>query len=326
MSNPSPNSQNDSRIASGRLDAAIADDPFEAGRVCTARLILKNPFDVPVIITEVRRPESSTLASLSGRLNSPVDEGDNRQNQPRGKIEFGGDNGKLASFLNIFSFLGLSGAIEFGDVSGGRKEKSINIRAENGSSITFDREIPHFGVLNIVSEPNSTVRIAGVPQEDGKRKQDREITIAPHCEVVEYFPFKTASWLLFKPTRIPINVQINYRTDSQERTQVVDATLEVKPPLMSMIIGALVGAILGAVAKGLSQPTEIRPATWAIYVGSSIVMSFIATITLSRKTGTQGFITVEDFFGAFVVGTLIGYTGSSYFDSLLKAQGAETPP
>jgi F0F1-type ATP synthase assembly protein I len=43
-------------------------------------------------------------------------------------------------------------------------------------------------------------------------------------------------------------------------------------------------------------------------------MSLIATIALSRKTGTQGFITVEDFFGGFVVGALIGYGGSAYFE------------
>lgn len=46
-------------------------------------------------------------------------------------------------------------------------------------------------------------------------------------------------------------------------------------------------------------------------------MSLIAAIALSRKTGTQGFITVEDFFGGFVVGALIGYGGSEYFEKAI---------
>ena len=46
-------------------------------------------------------------------------------------------------------------------------------------------------------------------------------------------------------------------------------------------------------------------------------MSLIATIALARKTGTQGFITVEDFFGGFVVGALIGYGGSEYFEKAI---------
>lgn len=43
-------------------------------------------------------------------------------------------------------------------------------------------------------------------------------------------------------------------------------------------------------------------------------MSMIATVSLSRKGATQGFITVEDFFGGFVLGSLIGYGGASYFE------------
>jgi hypothetical protein len=50
-------------------------------------------------------------------------------------------------------------------------------------------------------------------------------------------------------------------------------------------------------------------------------MAIIATIALSRKTGAQGFITVEDFFGGFVVGVLISYEGSSYFEEIIKTKG-----
>ena len=53
-------------------------------------------------------------------------------------------------------------------------------------------------------------------------------------------------------------------------------------------------------------------------------MSLIAAIALSRKIGTQGFITVEVFFGAFVIGALIGYGGSEYFERAILPDGDET--
>jgi hypothetical protein len=51
-----------------------------------------------------------------------------------------------------------------------------------------------------------------------------------------------------------------------------------------------------------------------------MVLSLIATVALSRKSGSQGFITVEDFFGGFVIGTLIGYQGAGYFNQHLLTQ------
>lgn len=52
-------------------------------------------------------------------------------------------------------------------------------------------------------------------------------------------------------------------------------------------------------------------------------MSLIAAIALSCKTSTQGFITIEDSFGAFVIGALIGYGGSEYFERAILPAGAK---
>jgi integrase len=47
--------------------------------------------------------------------------------------------------------------------------------------------------------------------------------------------------MLFKPTKLNISVQIRYQVNSDERSQVESASLEVKPPLASMVIGCLTG-------------------------------------------------------------------------------------
>ena len=57
---------------------------------------------------------------------------------------------------------------------------------------------------------------------------------------------------------------------------------------------------------------------------AAIVMSIIAAIMLSRKTGAQSFVTVEDFFGAFAIGALIGYGGAEYFQRAVLPATAES--
>jgi hypothetical protein len=52
-------------------------------------------------------------------------------------------------------------------------------------------------------------------------------------------------------------------------------------------------------------------------------MSSIAAVSLSRRGNTQAFVTVEDFFGGFFIGELIGYGGVAYFErAVLPQSGA----
>ena len=46
---------------SGNLEVSIPDEIFEAGALCVARIIIRNPFDVPVEIVTVEPPQSSRL-------------------------------------------------------------------------------------------------------------------------------------------------------------------------------------------------------------------------------------------------------------------------
>jgi hypothetical protein len=52
-------------------------------------------------------------------------------------------------------------------------------------------------------------------------------------------------------------------------------------------------------------------------------MSIIAAIGLSRKSGNQGVVTVEDFYGGFLVGALIGYGGSAVFERTVSSVGGD---
>ena len=197
-----------------------------------------------------------------------------------------------------------------------KTKKTLNIKADPKSTIDFDSDLSLFETVNIQAEESAQVNFK--PQKNEEHTNNlNSITIEPHCEAVAYFQISTSGWLFYTPTRQTLSTQIRYRIKGKEKTQVVSSSFDIKPPLKSMIVGSIIGAFLGTLAKTFNISQLPTYKLFAVSVGASIVMSLIATIALSRKTGTQGFITVEDFFGGFVIGSLIGYGGSEYFEKAI---------
>jgi len=294
----------------GRLDVTIPEATYEAGKVSTVRILLRNPFDEPVEILEVQGPRSSHLQEIASQ--SLASNGTNETNQEESlgsKIK----NNLIKGLSNIaFTEVSLGGIqVEFP-----RSEKTLNLSADKNSTIEIERELDPFSTVNIKAEEGAKVTL--LQQKESPDYTTKEIiTIEPHCEAVAYFNVSTTGWLFFTPTRQTLSTQIKYRIMDKERTQVVSSGFEIKPPLMSMVIGSIVGAGLGTLAKAFNMTQLPAWQPLLVSVGASMVMALIATISLSRKTGSQGFITVEDFFGGFVVGALIGYGGSEYFEKAI---------
>ena len=91
-----------------------------------------------------------------------------------------------------------------------------------------------------------------------------------------------------------------------------------------MVIGAIIWAVLGNLAKSLNTPIDLSWPDMLIAIGGSVIMSVIATIALSRKSGAQGFITVEGFYGGFAIGALIGYGSAQYFEKAVMPRPDQT--
>jgi hypothetical protein len=49
----------------------------------------------------------------------------------------------------------------------------------------------------------------------------------------------------------------------------------------------------------------------------SIILSVFTVIALSRKTGAQQLITIQDIWGGVLIGFLVGYFGNVVFDKLI---------
>jgi hypothetical protein len=292
----------------GRLDVTVPEAVYEAGKVSTVTILLRNPFNEPVEILEIQGPRSSHLSEVVRDVRA----------SPRDKISTSKQAKKKPNWFRYF--LGSLSRILVTEVSVGgfsvefpRSRSVLNIDAKSNSETNIDTDLSNYEEVNISVDEGAKVRF--LPQVGLANPEEKKvITIEPHCEAVAYFEISTVGWLFFTPTRRSLNTLIKYRVNDREKTQVVTSEFDVRPPLLSMVIGAVLGSILGTLAKVLNKAQTLEWQPIIVSLGAATVMSLIATIALSRKTGTQGFITVEDFFGGFVVGALIGYGGSAYFE------------
>ena len=287
----------------GRLDVTVPEAVYEAGRVSTVAILLRNPFNKPVEILEVQGPRSSHLSEvIKGIQSDKVNEDSNEKNGRAATSWFN-------SFLNLLTAKIKVTEVRFGAIT-------AEFPTSGKSNIEIDTELDEYDEVNVRVADEATVKFS--PKIRSLAIDERKsITIEPHCEAVAYFQITTVGWLFFTPTRKSLYTLVKYRVDGKEKTQVVTSEFDVRPPLLSMVIGSLFGSLLGTTAKVLNSSQTLEWQPILVSIGSSAVMSLIATIALSRKTGTQGFITVEDFFGGFVVGALIGYGGSTYFEKAL---------
>jgi hypothetical protein len=83
----------------------------------------------------------------------------------------------------------------------------------------------------------------------------------------------------------------------------------------SVILGGLAGGVIGNLARTFTETDTLNVDTrFFVKLIGSCLLSLMAVISLSRKSGSQSFITVEEFFGSFVLGSLIGYQGTAFFE------------
>jgi hypothetical protein len=145
--------------------------------------------------------------------------------------------------------------------------------------------------------------------------------------------------LVFTPSQYRLQFNVNYsfhrklKPISNEQnetgeegifTNTVAYELSIRPSVSSVIIGAGIGGFTGAIARLLQiTPTEkwqifssTDIVTFLITIVVTVILSGIAVVFMVRKSEAQSFVSVEDFWGGLLIGFLVGYTGTSFFEQL----------
>lgn len=136
---------------------------------------------------------------------------------------------------------------------------------------------------------------------------------------------------LFIPARYNLQLTVIYSLDQPEKDEsdslefysnTTAFTVPVRTALWSVIIGGLIGGIIGSCCRSLQNFGTVG-SMFGTHVSATIAglvlsgtLSGAAVIFSARKTETQTFITVEDFWGGVLVGFLIGYSGTAAFTKI----------
>jgi hypothetical protein len=306
--------------STGVLSIQVSTSPIVAGTRATVTLFIRNPFPDDVVIQSIEAPSSEPLLPRLPGLTAESDS-------------------KTKSFFQSF-VSSLSSAIKISEISAGplvarfpgESTGRYSINLEPTSKLLIKSRFNPGDRVDINAQQGAEVIYEAPPQREVGRKPGEERTIPVYQDDIASFELCTAHWLFVRPKTLDLYAVIRYRLAGGPRSQVVPFSVYVQPPLKAVVCGSVFGGILGYFARVLvAAQTAAQSVTFATFFTSAtivpvaisvlgiMVMCFILAIVLSRQENTKGFVTLEDFYGAFVVGVLLGYTGTSYFEGLLKS-------
>ena len=137
--------------------------------------------------------------------------------------------------------------------------------------------------------------------------------------------------LIFTPSKYRLQFYVNYNftrpnEDNKENvtekiyTNTIAHSLAIRPSVYSVLVGSLIGGTTGAIARLLQSPAMPTIQSIAVSLFLSIILGGMAVIFMARKSDAQSFVSVEDFWGGILIGFLVGYTGTSFFESIAGVQ------
>lgn len=128
-------------------------------------------------------------------------------------------------------------------------------------------------------------------------------------------PYKKA---LDESDSILVREQVERYNSMNVFSNTVSHPLQIRPSVGSMIVGATIGGLVGSVTRLLKVTPSLKQLSpdHLIAIIVAVSLSAIAVVFVARKSDNQSFITVEDFWGGLLIGFLVGYTGTSFFETI----------
>ncbi|MDX2212038.1 MAG: hypothetical protein SFY66_01995 [Oculatellaceae cyanobacterium bins.114] len=198
----------------------------------------------------------------------------------------------------------------------------------------------NIGVLEIYDQGAFQETVARSRTIELESSLPRNTALQPGSTVVYTAVLYVERSLIFTPSQYRLQFNVNYcfhakaptpalseEVDIGEEgvfTNTIAHEISIRPSVYSVLTGAVLGGLIGAVAR-LLQVTPVETFQGVTYIDGfralvsiilAVILSGIAIIFMARKSDTQSFVSVEDFWGGLLIGFLVGYTGASFFEQL----------
>ncbi|MCP4104766.1 MAG: hypothetical protein GY749_04395 [Desulfobacteraceae bacterium] len=203
-----------------------------------------------------------------------------------------------------------------------------------------DDNVTKTGDIEIIEPWLIKQKLASVRKVELESSLPANTALQPGNTVVYSIVLNVKKSLLFSPSKyrlqfnanycfnynISESVELNNTKQDDIFTNTISYELSIRASIYSVITGSAIGGLVGGVARILqlsqSSSASILTSTNALALAAAIILGIMAIIFMARKSDSQSFISVEDFWGGILVGFFVGYTGTSFFETLT---GVATP-
>lgn len=316
------------------LTVAASSPQTTAGSDFSIFVLVQNPFDVPVTVHNVQTHIPVELIDINQyRLKLSRRDGWDSQDAGRDADATAATPWRLfrrrRSFRQEHSGVAVAVGTEFSPETVRelfRNEVHINrdLHIQQGGSATFS------AVSFFLPPGASSDELDGLMRRAvNYQKGVMPIRLQPGDSVVRQFVLRTRSKLLFRPLVHTFQIQVNYSVDGVDHTGTTPFQLTIQAALESISWGSVAGAFLGGTLKSLTRANQ-PPLGGEWLVGAlqgvsvAVLASIAVIIAFARKSSAQPIVSVEDFWGGFVIGFSVGFFGFDRFLGLFPSAQAGT--
>jgi hypothetical protein len=321
VSNPDPESKptdgsdrNSTTPVRGPLSLlpSLSSPTLVAGSDFSIFVTIQNPFDVPVTLYEVQTHLPVELLDVNqARLKLAID----AEHGETDKSRTPASTWRTKRRALLESQTGYASAVGTGfspDTAADLVRATVNVQdvAEGGTvtGVAFNfPENPTADELDAIMRRWYDFKSGLVP-----------IRLEPGDRIVRQFRLRTRRWLFFTPLTHTFQIQAYFSVDGSDHNCTVTYPVTIRARMAAVVIGGITGSIVGATLKLLtatppgSAGAAIQAATVALLATLAVVVGF------ARKSGSQSFVSVEDFWGGGLIGFSVGFVGYSQFLDLFQ--------
>jgi hypothetical protein len=150
--------------------------------------------------------------------------------------------------------------------------------------------------------------------------------LQPGNTAVSRIIIKTNNTIFFRPIQYIVQYSIRFSFDElgANHLNTAQQNLTIRAPIFSVMLGSIIGGTAGYLATFLqnlsnSPAIDILTQDWLksiILLILTVILSAMSVVFLARKSETQSLVSIEDFWGGLVIGFLVGYTGTAFFNNI----------
>lgn len=203
------------------------------------------------------------------------------------------------------------------------------LRDHAGAGLAQELNLERWRLGSVSARPIFGVREGPEQPEDASRLG----LLQPGNSTTEVFTLCTRHERTFRPGSYRMQISVRYRfelagedevTDSgasgvsDGNTEVIEYVMDVRSSLSSILIGGTLGSVAGWLAANLSRWDSLGRQEGFALLLVHVLITWGLLLLFARKKDVQPLLSVEDIYGAALIGFMVGFSGGETVAGMLE--------